>query len=246
MIPWIDDLSFLALEQAPLSAQWKQWLRKSESIPDDQQELARQISTLVAFDFVTANWDRWSGGNVGIDKATGTLLYIDNDGAFFEVPPAEGLQRNKKLLDGVDKFSRSFVTRLKRARRRRARSRARRGDAGRSAPLDEGARGRPRATQAAPPAHRREVRRRRRRRNARVSVTPNSRGRLDGGPSRVRGRADDEALIAQLGSTVPMRKKTSRRVPQRGHVTWTTRSRRAGSLPSPPSVTAMCSSTRSP
>ena len=103
LMPWIDGLSFLALEQAPLAAQWKQWLRRGESIPDDQKELARQISTLVAFDFFTANWDRWSGGNVGIDKATGTLLYIDNDGAFFEVPPAEG----------VDKFSRAFVARLR-------------------------------------------------------------------------------------------------------------------------------------
>ena len=113
LIPWIDGLSFLALEQAPLAGQWKQWLRKGETIPDDQRELARQISTLVAFDFVTANWDRWSGGNVGIDRASGTLLFIDNDGAFFEVPPAEGLHRNKKLLEGVDKFSRGFVARLK-------------------------------------------------------------------------------------------------------------------------------------
>jgi len=113
LMPWIDGLSFLALEQAPLAAQWKQWLRRGESIPDDQKELARQISTLVAFDFVTANWDRWSGGNVGIDKATGTLLYIDNDGAFFEVPPAEGLLRNKRLIEGVDKFSRAFVARLR-------------------------------------------------------------------------------------------------------------------------------------
>jgi hypothetical protein len=113
LMPWIDGLSFLALEQAPLSTQWKTWLRRGETIPDDQKELARQISTLVAFDFVTANWDRWSGGNVGIDKASGTLLYIDNDGAFFEVPPAEGLQRNQRLLDGIDRFSRSFVTRLR-------------------------------------------------------------------------------------------------------------------------------------
>ncbi|MEA2751303.1 MAG: hypothetical protein QOI41_5446 [Myxococcales bacterium] len=113
LMPWIDGLSFLALEQPPLAGQWKLWLRKGETVPDDQKELARQISTLVAFDFVTANWDRWSGGNVGIDKASGTLLYIDNDGAFFEVPPAEGLQRNKKLLEGVDKFSLSFVARLR-------------------------------------------------------------------------------------------------------------------------------------
>jgi hypothetical protein len=113
LIPWIDGLSFLALEQAPLSTQWKQWLRKGERVPDDQKELARQISTVIAFDFVTANWDRWSGGNVGVDRPTGMLLYIDNDGAFFDVPPAEGLQRNERLVRSVDKFSRSFVARLR-------------------------------------------------------------------------------------------------------------------------------------
>jgi hypothetical protein len=113
LIPWIDGLTFLELEKAPLSGEWKQWLRRGETIPPEQTELARQLSTLVAFDFVAANWDRWSGGNVGVDKATGTLLYIDNDGAFFDVPPPDGLQRNRKLLEGVDKFSRSFITRLK-------------------------------------------------------------------------------------------------------------------------------------
>jgi hypothetical protein len=113
LMPWIDGLEFLALESAPLSGQWKQWLRKGETVPDDQRELARQTSTLVAFDYVTANWDRWSGGNVGIDKASGMLLYIDNDGAFFDVPPLEGLQRNKKLLEGIDKFSRSFVAKMR-------------------------------------------------------------------------------------------------------------------------------------
>lgn len=113
LMPWIDGLSFLALEREPMASDWKRWLRRGEEIPAEQRELARQISTLVAFDYVTANWDRWSGGNVGVDKATGGLLYIDNDGAFFEVPPAESLQRNKRLLEGVDRFSRGFVTRLR-------------------------------------------------------------------------------------------------------------------------------------
>lgn len=113
LIPWIPDLGFLALEQAPLSGEWKQWLRRGAKIPDDKRELARQISTLVAFDYITGNWDRWSGGNVGLDKATGALLYIDNDGAFFEVAPDEGLQRNKKLLAGVDRFSSALITELR-------------------------------------------------------------------------------------------------------------------------------------
>jgi hypothetical protein len=113
LMPWIDGLAFLALESEPLASEWKRWLRDGEPIPEDKRELARQVSTLVAFDFVTGNWDRWSGGNVGIDKASGTLLYIDNDGAFFDTPPAEGLARNKRLLDGVARFSRSFVARLR-------------------------------------------------------------------------------------------------------------------------------------
>jgi hypothetical protein len=113
LIPWIPDLGFLALEQAPLSGEWKQWLRKGATIPDDKRALAVQISTLVAFDYITGNWDRWSGGNVGLDKATGALLYIDNDGAFFEVAPQDGLQRNKKLLAGIDRFSFALVARLR-------------------------------------------------------------------------------------------------------------------------------------
>lgn len=112
LMPWIDGLAFLPLEREPLVSQWKAWLKRGGTIPDDQQALARQVSTLIAFDFVTGNWDRWSGGNVGIDKASGTLLFVDNDGAFFEVPPKDALERNKKLLLGVDRFSRSFVAQL--------------------------------------------------------------------------------------------------------------------------------------
>lgn len=113
LIPWIDGLEFLALERAPLSAQWKGWLKKGATIPDDQRDLARQISTLVAFDFLTGNWDRWSGGNVGFDPSSGTLLYIDNDGAFFEVPPQDALAKNERLLRGVDTLSRSFVAKVR-------------------------------------------------------------------------------------------------------------------------------------
>lgn len=113
LIPWISDLGFLALEQAPLSVEWKQWLRRGAPVPDDKRELARQISVLVAFDYLTGNWDRWSGGNVGLEKDTGTLLYIDNDGAFFEIAPLEGLARNKRLLAGIDRFSRGFIGRVR-------------------------------------------------------------------------------------------------------------------------------------
>ncbi|MDB4943107.1 MAG: hypothetical protein JWP97_2641 [Labilithrix sp.] len=113
VIPWIDKLGFMALEREPLASEWKAWLRSGASIPEDRRMLAAQISRLVAFDFLTGNWDRWSGGNVGQDPATGRLLVIDNDGAFFEVPPADGLARSRRLLAGIDRFSRAFADRVR-------------------------------------------------------------------------------------------------------------------------------------
>lgn len=114
IMPWIDGLDFVALERAPLSTQWKAWLAKDGRIAPEDRTRAMEISSLVAFDFVTGNWDRWSGGNVGLDPTTKRLLFIDNDGAFFDVPPLDGLARNEKLLRGVDKLSRSFVEALER------------------------------------------------------------------------------------------------------------------------------------
>lgn len=110
-MPWIDDYAVVALENEPLSSRWRRWLKKDGAIPDDEKDLAREISTMILFDFVTGNWDRWSGANVATSK--GKLLYVDNDGAFFETPPKEGLARNKRYLEGVDRFSKGFVDKLR-------------------------------------------------------------------------------------------------------------------------------------
>jgi hypothetical protein len=108
---WIDDYEVLPLES---NAQWRKWLELDAPIPPDKKELARETSTLVLFDYVTANWDRWSGANIATSKALGgKALYVDNDAAFFENPPAEGLARNRRYLEGVHRFSRSFVERLR-------------------------------------------------------------------------------------------------------------------------------------
>jgi hypothetical protein len=101
----------LALES---NAQWRKWLELDAEIPGDKMQLARGASTLVLFDYLTANWDRWSGANIATSKALGgRMLYVDNDAAFFEDPPAAGLARNERYLDGVQRLSRSFVERLR-------------------------------------------------------------------------------------------------------------------------------------
>jgi hypothetical protein len=112
LIPWIAKLEFLPLESAEWSARWRAWLAKDGAIAADDRKLAAQISTMIAFDAVTGNWDRWSGGNVGFDRASSTLLFIDNDGAFFDpAPPA--LRAQFERLAKVDRFSRRFVDALR-------------------------------------------------------------------------------------------------------------------------------------
>jgi hypothetical protein len=105
---WIDDYTVLPLET---ESQWRGWLKKDAAIPDDKTERAREASTLILFDYVTGNWDRWSGANVG--SSNGRMLYVDNDGAFFESPPKSALARNKRELAGVDRFSKAVVEKVR-------------------------------------------------------------------------------------------------------------------------------------
>jgi hypothetical protein len=112
IIPWIKDLKFLSLEADPARSEWRAWLGASGSIPDDKRERAKEISTMLVFDYLTGNWDRWSGGNVGTDDS-GAVLYIDNDGAFFDPPPAEPLAKQRALVQADSRFSKSFMKALR-------------------------------------------------------------------------------------------------------------------------------------
>jgi hypothetical protein len=113
LMPWIKGLEFIPLESAEWMPKWKAWLGADGAIPADQRDLAAQISDLLAFDLVTGNWDRWSGGNIAIDRARGLLLYVDNDGAFFDPVPVKEMKRPAALFEGVDRFSRRFVAALR-------------------------------------------------------------------------------------------------------------------------------------
>jgi len=134
--------------------------------PRRWRAMAAQISTMLAFDYVTGNWDRWSGGNVGYDRKKSELLFIDNDGAFFDPLPAKEVKRSVDFFDGVERFSRAFVTALRAVdlakafgeESRRAAPHRAPGGAGRRA-KEEGARG-----------DRREDRQARREQRARVRV----------------------------------------------------------------------------
>ncbi len=109
LMPWIANLEFLPIETDPWRVKWTKWLAADQESPVADKDLAAQISTLVVFDTITGNWDRWSGANVGIDKTTNTLLFVDNDGAFFEPAPAAPLAAQLALLAKIDRYSKKFI-----------------------------------------------------------------------------------------------------------------------------------------
>jgi len=113
LIPWIDRYEEVPLEKGAARMRWERWLTDAKAeIPLADRPLARALSTMLVFDYLTANWDRWSGGNVVRDGATGTLLFVDNDGAFYDLPP-QSLARQAELLQRVLRFSRSLVAALR-------------------------------------------------------------------------------------------------------------------------------------
>ena len=115
LMPWIRDYRVVPLEEAAWRGRWESWLMKPGTrIPQGQEKLAASISTMLAFDYITANWDRWSGANVARSGTDGPLLFVDNDGAFYEHPDRIELAGQLTRLRRVLRFSRSFVSALRR------------------------------------------------------------------------------------------------------------------------------------
>lgn len=111
-IYWVPVLRPSRIDDPQEQERWSRWLRQGRPLPPDQSQRAEEISTLLVFDFLTGNWDRWSGANVPMD-AQGHLIYRDNNGGF-EEPFVEGLlQRSRSLLQRTQRFRRSVIARAR-------------------------------------------------------------------------------------------------------------------------------------
>lgn len=111
-IYWVPVLRDSLIDRPREIERWSSWLRQGREVPVDQRARAEEVSTLLVFDFLTGNWDRWSGANVPMDAA-GHLIYRDNNGAF-EEPFVLGLMQNGMAwLRRSQRFSASVIARAR-------------------------------------------------------------------------------------------------------------------------------------
>jgi hypothetical protein len=109
---WIPELRELGLDTPPGVARFTRWLAQGAELPA-QPELAAQVSTMLAFDYLIANCDRFSGANAQGDAGAKRLFLRDHNLAFLDPFRASQHRRALARLKRTQRFSRRFVAALK-------------------------------------------------------------------------------------------------------------------------------------
>ncbi len=109
---WIPIIKDSGFDKPEGQKQVQAWLSQGEPIPPEQASMARQVSDLVVFDFLTSNPDRYSGGNMKMSPDGQQLFYMDNTMSFFVDP--EGPAKNREVLFRTQRFSRALYEALDR------------------------------------------------------------------------------------------------------------------------------------
>ena len=110
MMYWIPTIKDSGLDTTDGIAQTTQWLTPGQKIPANRHALAAQVSDMVVFDFLTANPDRYSGGNMMTNEDGSRLYFMDNTLSFFIEP--EGSEKTRTALHRVQRFSRRLYEAL--------------------------------------------------------------------------------------------------------------------------------------
>jgi len=109
---WVPDLEPTEMETAAGAAEWIAQLSQSSDVKPGHEEDVRQLSQLLLFDYLIANWDRFSGGNI-FRTPGGRIIFLDNNAAFSASVNAQRMKKLDGLLKKVEKFSAGFVDRLR-------------------------------------------------------------------------------------------------------------------------------------
>jgi hypothetical protein len=117
-IYWVPELSDLELDRGRGLAEWRAWLaQEGPSCPEDRRALCRDLSNMLVFDYLVANWDRFSGGNVqGLaSTAVGPRVIVrDHDVTLASSIPRELHDRIRERLGWAERFSRGVIDAVRR------------------------------------------------------------------------------------------------------------------------------------
>ena len=75
---WVPVLNHAHMHLAPERRVWSSWMNPANPIPEESRERARQVSEVLVFDFLAANYDRWNCCNIAVDEHD-DLVFRDND-----------------------------------------------------------------------------------------------------------------------------------------------------------------------
>jgi hypothetical protein len=108
---WIPVIVDSHLDSQENVLAWQGWMTVDEELPPEKAELMSQLSSLLIFDMLINNSDRFSGGNLMTSPDGHTLFWMDNTFGF-QVEP-EGHIRCRQYLFRCQKFSRKMVEALR-------------------------------------------------------------------------------------------------------------------------------------
>jgi hypothetical protein len=113
VIYWIPQMRDLEIDTPAGLGRLRRWLRQGQRFPYAETWLVRDASTMIAFDYLVANWDRWSGGNAQGSIEPRRLFIRDHNAAFVAPLQASVHARVEEHLRRVERFSRGFVERVR-------------------------------------------------------------------------------------------------------------------------------------
>lgn len=117
-IYWVPELVDVGIDKEGGLQRIGVWLSAGGELPEAQRSLAASASTMLAFDYLIGNFDRWSGDNVAGNAAASFVYMRDNDLAFGARLPEDVDARLFSYVKRSERFSRSLhaaLTRLTRA-----------------------------------------------------------------------------------------------------------------------------------
>jgi hypothetical protein len=108
-IYWVPDMKEAVVEAPAGVSSWLDWLQSPAGPPESGRVLAADLSTMLAFDYLIGNWDRFSGANIHTDGEARRLIARDHDVAFPARLPENVHRRILERVLRVRKFSRRFI-----------------------------------------------------------------------------------------------------------------------------------------